>query len=187
MKQFRILAIGLLTTGLFFSSCSNDDKTPEHIHDHDSIHEVELTVSNADGTNPKTYSFEHGKDFGDKIELEKAKTYKFEITAFEAHKDGGHVNIIKHIIEEKDEHFIVYNTAGLDITLTREDDATTTRKDGNKLGIKTHVTGNKNASGIFMFELKHEPTSVDANANNQFGSATGGSTDVLAKFPMEIK
>ena len=81
--------------------------------------------------------------------------------------------------DEPDEHFFVYAINGLDMTFTR--DATdVVRADGNKLGYATNWVANTTGTGAITVQLFHESSSVDDS--NEFGTQSGGSTDVDITF-----
>ena len=188
MKKVQLLTFAFLTAALTLSSCSSDDDNPEHIHDHEGIEELVVTRTDADGSNPVEYIFEYGNAVGTDMNLSANTIYNFEITALNAHHDGEEENLIPEVIEAKDEHFFVFaKSNSLDFAaFSRTDDAVSTRTDGHELGIKFQVTTGNSSSGNFQVELKHQPTAVDANAQNGYGSATGGATDVLATYPVTI-
>lgn len=187
MKKISFINLTILSTIFLFLSCSNDD-TPAYIHDHEGIHEVIIQRTNLDGTNPIEYEFVEGNIMGDVITLTNGNTYNFEIIALNAHEEDGDHNLIQETIEAVEEHFFLYSKSNdLAIDLERTDDATSTRNDGTKIGVKTRITANAVSSGNLQFELKHQPTEVDDQANNNFGSSIGGATDLLAVFPVVVE
>ena len=188
MKAIKFLSLGLLTAGsLIFTSCNNDDdKRPEHVEDHEEISQVEVTVTPKSGEGVK-YVFNDGEQEGQKITLEEGVDYTFEVTALNAKHDDHYHNEIGEILEEKEEHFFVYQTNLTDYTFVREDTPSTTREDGSKLGLKVKLKVNKVQAGKYLsLELKHQPASVNPAANNGLGSVEGGATDISAKFPVEV-
>lgn len=189
MKKVQLLTFAFLTGAFTLSSCSNDDD-PEHIHDHEGIEEVVITRTNADGSNPVEYVFELGHSAGMQISMDANTVYHFEITELNTHESDGHEqNLITEMTEAKDEHFFVFQKSNtLDfVSFIRTDGAETTRTDGNKLGVKFEITTGNASSGNFQIELKHQATSVDADANNGYGSAVGGATDMLAAYPVTVQ
>lgn len=165
---------------LSFTACSDDDH-PEHIHDHEDIHGIELSVMQEDGSNLQTYSFHHGENVIDMILLQPNQSYIFEITALLVQHGTEMENHLHEIIEHKNEHIFLYQTTA-SLSLERIDDSSAIRSDGNPLGIKTRITTGSTSSGILQIELKHNSSNVSASANNNMGSAVGGATDLLATF-----
>ncbi|MXV37840.1 hypothetical protein GO491_03975 [Flavobacteriaceae bacterium Ap0902] len=189
MKKTKILS-AVCATAILFTGCSSDDDTPEHIHDNEEIHEFIITQTDADGNNPMEYIFVAGDAISDDvITLRPNSTYNFEVTGMMSHgANDEEENIVGEIIEEKEEHFFVYEkTSSVDFSLIRTDDASTTRADGTKIGKKVQITTNNTGSGNLTITLKHEPTSVDDSANNNFGSSVGGSSDVVATYSVNIE
>ncbi|MDO5510513.1 MAG: hypothetical protein Q4F57_07435 [Weeksellaceae bacterium] len=170
-----------------FSSvaCSNDDDHPAHIHDHDDIHELVIKISPEMGNQTETYSFHHDDQMGEMITLAPNTTYFLEISELNVQHNGNLENHLHEIIEHKDEHIFLYRSSA-PISLERIDDATTTRTDGNQLGVKTRITTGDTSAGFLEIELKHNASSVSATDNNNMGSAIGGATDLLARFGLSF-
>ncbi|MDO5608361.1 MAG: hypothetical protein Q4G08_07905 [Capnocytophaga sp.] len=173
----------LAATAVIIASCSKDD--PKHIHDHEGIHEVEISVAEVGGTaTPTTYDV-HAGEMGETISLSVGKTYEITIEALNNDK---HENILSEVIAEKDEHFFVYNTTLEGYTFTRIDESATTRTDGKKLGIKVRLTVSAAQSGKQLgIILKHQATAVSDTDNANLGSATGGATDLDVKFGVTVE
>lgn len=200
--QYNILSILLIT--ILFTSCSNDD-IPEHIHDHEGIHELVIERTDLNGENPVQYVFIAGNNLGETIFLTSGQTYNFEIIALngqnnhehdedhEEHDDnenheGEEHNILHETLEAVEEHFFLYaKSNSLSIELERTDAAESTRNDGTKIGVKTRITALANSTGNLQIELKHQPTEVNDQANNNFGSSVGGATDMMAVFPIVVE
>ncbi|MDG4946072.1 hypothetical protein NMK71_06570 [Weeksellaceae bacterium KMM 9713] len=199
---YNILSILLIT--FLFTSCSNDD-IPEHIHDHEGIHELVIERTDLNGENPVHYEFIAGNNLGETIYLTSGQTYNFEIIALngqdnhehdedqEEHDDhedheGDEHNILHETLEAVEEHFFLYaKSNSLNIDFERTDDAESTRNDGTKIGVKTRITALANSTGNLQIELKHQPTEVNDQANNNFGSSVGGATDMMAVFPIVVE
>jgi|GEM_PF-1006184 len=81
--------------------------------------------------------------------------------------------------EEPDEHFFIYTINGLDMTFARSTNDVV-RADGNKLGFETTWTANTAGTGDITIQLFHESESV--NDDNEFGTQTGGSTDINVTY-----
>lgn len=180
MKKFLNIMLVLFASLLIFS-CRNND-TPEDIHEHEEIEKVVLKLSDkADAANVQTINYIGGKADKDLV-LVKGKTYAAELDFFTKH-NGAYESMMSEIIDEKDQHFVTYEFAGVDVNILRSA-ADIVRKDGKKLGIKTEWAVNgAPASAKVNVKLFHAPTSVNDNApspNNQLGTVTGGEADVNA-------
>lgn len=205
MKSIQYNLFSLLLITILFTSCSNDD-IPEHIHDHEGIHELVIERTDLNGDNPIQYEFIAGNQLGEIIVMTPGQTYNFEIIALNAqgehghedHDDHGHDehhehdenvhNILHETLEAVEEHFFLYaKSNSLNIDFERTDDAESTRNDGTKIGVKTRITALANSTGNLQIELKHQPTEVNDQANNNFGSSVGGATDMMAVFPIEVE
>lgn len=81
--------------------------------------------------------------------------------------------------EEPDEHFFIYIVNGLDMTFMRSANDVV-RTDGNKLGYETNWTANTASTGNITIQLFHESETV--SDDNEFGTQTGGSTDIDITF-----
>lgn len=204
MKSIQYNLFSLLLITILFTSCSNDD-IPEHIHDHEGIHELVIERTDLNGENPVQYEFIAGNNLGETIYLNSGHTYNFEIIALngednhdhdedhEEHDDhedheGDEHNILHETLEAVEEHFFLYaKSNSLNIDFERTDDAVSTRNDGTKIGVKTRITALANSTGNLQIELKHQPTEVNDQANNNFGSSVGGATDMMAVFPIVVE
>lgn len=205
MKSIQYNLFSLLLITILFTSCSNDD-IPEHIHDHEGIHELVIERTDLNGDNPIQYEFIAGNQLGETIVMTPGQTYNFEIIALNAqgehghedHDDHGHDehhehdenvhNILHETLEAVEEHFFLYaKSNSLSIELERTDAAESTRNDGTKIGVKTRITALANSTGNLQIELKHQPTEVNDQANNNFGSSVGGATDMMAVFPIVVE
>lgn len=185
MKNLFKLFLVLFASLLVFSC--RDNGAPEDIHEHEGIEKLTVTLKEeGNASNTQVISYIGG--VADKnIVLENGKTYNVSLDFFHAHDDH-YDSILSEIVADKDEHFITYEFAGVEVNVTRA--ATDeVRTDGNKLGLKTVwtvATAPSNAKvGI---KLYHKPTTVNQNSpseTNQQGSVTGGETDLNALITIE--
>ncbi|WBV61655.1 hypothetical protein PFY12_05905 [Chryseobacterium camelliae] len=178
MKKFINITLVLFAAFLVFS-CRNDNDIPEDIHEHDEIGKVVLKLTNkADATDVQTLDIIGGAAAGH-LHVHAGDTYLAELDFQIAH--GDHYDSSDEIIEERDQHFIVYNPADADIVVLRGANDVV-RTDGNKLGLKTEWTINSVQSiGKMNIKLIHGPVSVNQNypsASNQLGQTVGGESDV---------
>lgn len=133
------------------------------------------------------YNYSMGAGGAQPIKLQDGKTYEV-IAEFK----NGNEDATSEIKYAKDEHFLVFNFPNSDISLTRTDDASSTRADGKRLGLKTEWIVNKaiknpSVTSQLIFTLYHEPASVteDSQVNGNgiiFGTQVGGETDAQANY-----
>ncbi|RMZ59234.1 hypothetical protein D1632_06175 [Chryseobacterium nematophagum] len=133
------------------------------------------------------YNYSMGAGGAPTIPLQDGKTYEV-IAEFK----NGNEDVTQEIIDAKNEHFLIFNFPNSDISLTRTDDATSTRGDGKRVGLRTEWVVNKakknpSATSQLIFTLYHEPASVteDSQTNGNgiiFGTQVGGETDAQASY-----
>ena len=171
----------ILFVSVAIISCRGDE-VPQDIHEHEEIEKVTLTITDKGNTaNVQTINYIGG--VADKsITLQKGKSYTVSLDFFHKHDDHYH-SMLDEIIEEKNQHFITYEFAGVSANVIRIADDVS-RNDGKKLGVKTEwsVVSAPSAAKVNI-KLYHGPTSVDdkfPSADNQLGKAMGGDSDVNA-------
>lgn len=178
MKTYiKILAV--LFTSFIILSCSRDE-VPEDIHEHEEIEKVVLTVIDKNDTLNEQIVNIIGGEATPNLNLQNGKTYLVSLDFQVKHDDHYH-SANDEIIEEKDEHFVLFNFIGVDAKVIRGNNDVV-RTDGKKLGLKTEWTiqGSPNNSKVHII-LNHGASSVQDNypsASNQLGSAVGGESDV---------
>lgn len=204
MKNVKIILSSLLVGSLLLVTSCSDDDTPEQGHHHDEPTLVEVTVAETGGAET-IYEFHVGEhDHDDKtsegkeddheeIILSPNSEYSVSIRFLNDEDPNNIEDITVEVLEEKDEHFIVFSKeASLDLSITRTDDATSTRADGHKIGLSTDwSTGAASAESHIELKLYHEPedVSTDVTGNgNDFGSVAAGSeTDVDIEIVVAIE
>lgn len=163
----------------FLASCRHDS-IPEDIHEHEEVELVNLElIEKGNETNKQLIQYIGGK--ADKaIALEAGKTYDVKLDFLHAHDDHFH-SMLEEIVEEKDEHFITYSFAGVELELVRTG-TDVVRTDGQRLGVNTEwKILSKSGEGKVAIQLYHGSSSVEANVPSeklQLGKVTGGSADV---------
>ncbi len=178
-KAIKYLAAGLFAISL--SSCRNND-VPEDIHEHEEVNKVVLTVSENGTNNTQMVSYQTGSTTTIPLKLENGKTYTTDVKFYGLH-DGKTEDMTPEIIKERDEHFLEFQFAGVNVEVTRNLDDVVRNMDGKKLGLKTTWTVTSAPSNaLAIVKLIHAATSVDDKANNGLGSHVGGETDVEVKF-----
>lgn len=194
MKVFNTKNIFTLLAVLFIAvtvvSCQRDGSAAE-----DDIPQEDLTniilkvrdISPGSTAAAIPYNYSMGAGGSPSIKLEDGKTYEV-IAEFR----NGNDDATKEIRDAKDEHFLIFNFPNSDISLTRTDDASSTRADGKRVGLRTEWVVNKakknpSATSQLIFTLYHEPASVteDSNVSGNgvvFGTQVGGETDAQANY-----
>lgn len=184
-KNITNITLVLFTALLVFSCRSNDD-IPEDIHEHEEIEKMVVTITNKnDASDIQIINYIGG--VADKhIHVHSGDVYAVELDFQVKHDDHYH-SVNDEIIEEKDEHFILYNFAGADVTVKRAADDIV-RTDGKKIGLKTEwIINNTTSTGKVNIKLNHGASSVNDNypsTGNQLGSVTGGESDIDATIDL---
>lgn len=178
----RFALIAIISLSVF--SCRNNEDVPEDIHEHEEANKITLTLTENGSANTQTVIYQTGSGAGKALMLENGKTYTAEVKFYHAHGTAQE-DLTPEIITEKDEHFLEYAFAGVNIEITR---GTTdiTRTDGKKLGLKsqwkvTSAPSNAKAN----IKLIHGASSVDDTASNGGGKHTGGETDIDVTFDVK--
>ena len=190
-SKFFINTCLCLTLALSFTSCSDDDDTPEAVDDEEAITGLVLTFTNQDD-DTDTVVLTWDDENLDEVIDDGEQTVEGEFTA-----DGVYDAVIElfagdedfleeDILEDQaaiDAHFFVYDT-DLDFSMVRSDDDYT-RSDDYDLGVLTTWTaGATTGSGYISIALFHESPSVDDS--DGFGDAEGTDTDIDISFDVEI-
>jgi len=181
-----------LILGLFFAvslsltSCNRSDDEADDLPQEE-LSDVLLRVTDVATGTPVVYDYQVNSTTNPNVKLINGHTYNVEVIFKNGDEDA-----TQEIKDAKDEHFLVYNFPNSDITLTRTDDASSTRGDGNRVGLKTKWVVNtavKNASAPsqLVLTLFHEPVTVSetsASSGNGviYGTHTGGETDAQANY-----
>ncbi|GAA4150902.1 hypothetical protein GCM10022217_04290 [Chryseobacterium ginsenosidimutans] len=191
MKVFNTKNIIKLLAVLFITitvvSCQRDGSAAEDDLPQEDLTNIILNVKDVAAGTVKTYNYSMGAGGAQAIQLQDGKTY--QVTA---EFKNGNEDATQEIRDAKDEHFLVFNFPNSDIVLTRTDDASSTRADGKRVGLKTEWVVNKAiknpaATSQLIFTLYHEPATVseDSEASGNgivFGKQTGGETDAQANY-----
>ncbi len=162
---------------ILFNSC-NDISDIEPVNEEEVISKIVLEITNLSNNQTQTYYYQQDIDIPT-ILLNNNTLYKMNITFWNYSE-----SINAEIIEEKNDHFIVYQPNNLTISLQRTNEDIV-RDDGKKLGIFTEIQTQNAINGLLAIRLIHLPESVDDS--DGFGTVSGGETDVEIAFPTIIQ
>jgi len=172
-----ILAALFILFGL--TACNRDDDPKDDLPQEEMTNVI-LKVTDDAGTTVD-YNYIIGGSSAPVIKLTDGKTYNVEAVFMNGSED-----VTDEIRDAKDEHFLIYDFPKSEVTLTREDPASSTRADGAKVGLYTKWTVTKavkSSSPVVKVTLIHEPASVnEAQNGTAWGSVTGGETDAEVTY-----
>ena len=167
---------------IFSIRCSRADENEDVLSQED-ISNIILNVKNDATGISQSYDYTLNSATNPEIKLTDGATYTIN-----AIFKNGNEDETESIKAAKNEHFIIYDFQGSQVTLTREDDETSTRSDGAKVGLITKWTvikAKKSPSPKLILTLIHDATSVsEAQNGTAFGSVEGGETDAMATFSL---
>lgn len=176
----------LLFLSLTLVSCHRDDDETDDLPQEE-LSDILLVVEDLNDGTSKSYDYQINGSSIPKIVLTDGHTYEVEAKFLNGEEDA-----TEEIREAKDEHFLTYNFPNSDIVLAREDDASTTRADGSKVGVKTKwivnkAVNNTSADAQLILTLYHESVSVSEESQNSgngtvYGIQSGGETDAQAQY-----
>jgi len=181
-----ILGLLFLAVSLSLTSCNRSDDEADDLPQEE-LSDVLLRVTDEATGTAVVYDYQVNSTTNPNVKLVNGHTYNVEVIFKNGDEDA-----TQEIKDAKDEHFLVYNFPNSDITLTRTDDANSTRKDGSRVGLKTKwvvntAVKNASASSQLVLTLFHEPVTVsEASAVSGngviYGTHTGGETDAQANY-----
>ncbi|MGE8534561.1 MAG: hypothetical protein ACN6OJ_08255 [Chryseobacterium sp.] len=181
-----VLGLLFLAVSLSLTSCNRSDDEADDLPQEE-LSDVLLKVTDVATGTPVVYDYQVNSTTNPNVKLINGHTYNVEVIFKNGDEDA-----TQEIKDAKDEHFLVYNFPNSDITLTRTDDASSTRGDGGRVGLKTKWVVNtavKNTSvpSQLVLTLFHEPVTVsEASAVSGngviYGTHTGGETDAQANY-----
>ncbi|MFP7655975.1 MULTISPECIES: hypothetical protein [Chryseobacterium] len=182
-----IKLIGILFIAVSIVSCQRDNSAEEDDLPQEDLTNIILLVKDVATQVTVPYNYSVGAGGAQSIKLENGKTYEVEVQFKNGNEDA-----TQEIKDAKDEHFLVYNFPNSDLTLTRTDDASSTRGDGKHVGLKTKwvvtkAVKNASAQSQLILTLYHEPATVSEASSVSgngivYGAQTGGETDAQATY-----
>lgn len=175
-----------LLSAMSIISCNRADDTADDLPQEEISNVVLVVKDEATGAS-KFYDYQINGSKNPEIQLTNGHSYEVSVNFM-----NGAENTNSEIAAAKDEHFLIYNFPNSDIALTRTDDASTTRKDGAHVGMKTkwvvnQAVKNTAAPATLILTLYHQSKTVTetvtTSGNNVFyGGQTGGNTDAVATY-----
>ncbi|UKB80550.1 hypothetical protein [Chryseobacterium sp. MEBOG07] len=182
------LILGLLffAVSLSLTSCNRSDDEADDLPQEE-LSDVLLRVTDQATGTPVVYDYQVNSTTNPNVKLINGHTYNVEVIFKNGNEDA-----TQEIRDAKNEHFLVYNFPNSDITLTRTDDASSTRADGNRVGLKTKwvvntAVKNTAAASQLVLTLFHQPVTVSETSSVSgngvvYGTHTGGETDAQANY-----
>lgn len=186
MRKFLNFAV-LFAVFMVVFSCRKSGAVPEDTHEHEEISRVILKLTKiSDGTSQTVICTDGVASAG--LILDNGESYEAELSFLAKHGNHYH-EVNSEIIKEKDEHFISFEFAGIDMLLGRSAQGDV-RTDGNIVGLKSSwVVGSAPATDAKVgIKLYHQPKNVKQDSPSvaqQFGAVTGGSVDVDIKIDIK--
>jgi hypothetical protein len=181
------LVLGLfLATSLSLTSCHRSDDESDDLPQEE-LSDVLLKVTDKATGALVLYDYQVNSTTNPNVKLVNGHTYDVEVIF-----KNGNDDATEEIRQAKNEHFLVYNFPNSDITLTRTDDQSSTRDDGNHVGLKTRwvvntAVKNTAATSQLVLTLFHQPVTVSEASSVSgngvvYGTHTGGETDAQANY-----
>ncbi len=171
----------LIFLGVAVFSCQRDDDAGEDDLPQEELTNIILNVKDLSTDETISYNYSIGAGNEPVIKLTDGKSYEVETVYMNGDED-----VTEEIREAKDEHFMIFDFPKSIINLTREDDESSTREDGKKVGLVTKwevIKVVNSSSPLVKLTLIHEPASVNESQNGTaWGRVIGGETDAEAIF-----
>jgi len=181
-----ITGLLLLSASFSITSCNRSDDEADDLPQEE-LSDVLLRVTDEATGTSVVYDYQVNSTTNPNVQVANGHTYNVEVIFKNGDEDA-----TQEIKDAKNEHFLVYNFPNSDITLTRTDDASSTREGGIRVGLKTKWVVNtavKNASAPaqLVLTLFHEPVTVSEASSVSgngvvYGAHTGGETDAQANY-----
>ncbi len=178
--QYALKIFFTLLASTVIYSCSKSDDDPEEVNEQEVINRVSIVLS--DGSNSQTVTWNEGST-PPAITLDVDKTYTASIYFYDASDPTDVEDITEEVIEEVDEHFILWEIAGLSDFLITSAPTDYAGSDGIPINLITEWGTGGAESGNIKVTLIHEP----ANKTGTTRSSIGGETDIELTFPTTVQ
>ena len=178
--QYALKIFFTLLASTIIYSCSKGDDDPEEVNEEEVINRVSIVL--ADGSNSQTVTWNEGST-PPAITLDVDKTYTASIYFYDASDPTDVEDITEEVIEEVDEHFVLWEIAGLSDFLITSAPTDYAGSDGIPINLITEWATGGAESGNIKVTLIHEPT----NKTGTTRSSIGGETDIELTFPTTVQ
>lgn len=183
-NKFIKLTFFFLVMMMASTACNREGELEDDFPQEDVSNALLLIKDLADGSSA-VYNFQINGSNLPNIKLKDGHEYLVQISL----KNGAE-DVTDEIKDAKDEHFFTFDFPNSDIVLSREDDASSTRADGHKVGLITKWKVNtavKSGTAQVVVTLFHESLSVSEQAQpsgngSVFGTSVGGETDLKVNY-----
>tara|TARA_Y100001980_G_scaffold9813_1_gene2607 strand:+ start:759 stop:1325 length:567 start_codon:yes stop_codon:yes gene_type:complete len=179
-SKYALKILFTLLSSTVIYSCSKSDDEPEEVNEQEVINRVSIVL--AEGSNSQTITWNEGST-PPAIILDVDKVYTASIYFYDASDPTDVEDITEEVIEEADEHFVLWEIAGLsDITITSASNDVS-GSDGIGINLVTDWSTGGAESGNIKVTLIHEPTTKSGTNRASFG----GETDIELTFPTTVQ
>ncbi len=178
--QYALKIFFTLLASTVIYSCSKSDDDPEEVNEQEVINRVSIVLS--DGSTTQTVTWNEGST-PPAITLDVDKTYTASIYFYDASNPTDVEDITEEVIEEVDEHYVLWEIAGLSDFLITSAPTDYAGSDGIPINLVTEWATGGADSGNIKVTLIHEP----ANKTGTTRSSIGGETDIELTFPTTVQ
>ncbi len=178
--QYALKIFFTLLASTVIYSCSKGDDDPEEVNEQEVINRVSIVLS--EGSNSQTVTWNEGST-PPAITLDVDKTYTASIYFYDASDPTDVEDITEEVIEEVDEHYCLWEIAGLSDFLITSAPTDYAGSDGIPINLVTEWATGGAESGNIKVTLIHEP----ANKTGTTRSSIGGETDIELTFPTTVQ
>tara|TARA_B100001250_G_scaffold407237_1_gene427660 strand:+ start:679 stop:1245 length:567 start_codon:yes stop_codon:yes gene_type:complete len=179
-SQYALKIFFTLLASTVIYSCSKSDDEPEEVNEQEVINRVKIVLT--EGSTSQEVTWNEGST-PPAITLDVDKVYTASIYFYDASDPTAVEDITLEVIEEVDEHYCLWEIAGLsDFTITS---ASTdySGSDGIPINLVTDWSTGGAESGNIKVTLIHEPTTKSGTNRASFG----GETDIELTFPTTVQ
>ena len=184
MKTVKLLSLSVLTA-LSFTSCTDNDDTPDLVNEEEVITTLIVTLTPDNDSEIITLQTQDLDGDGPNMPEVTVSGNLAADTIYEAsivllnETESPAEDITEEVEEESDEHQFFY-TIGTGLDATTE--YTNFDTNGDPLGTTFTLTTGAASSGALTFTLRHEPTKPNTDIEE-----AGGETDISATFSLIIE
>ncbi|MAR43524.1 MAG: hypothetical protein CMC48_05470 [Flavobacteriaceae bacterium] len=178
--QYALKIFFTLLASTVIYSCSKSDDEPEEVNEQEVINRVSIVLS--EGSNSQTVTWNEGST-PPAITLDVDKVYTASIYFYDASDPTDVEDITLEIIEEVDEHYCLWEIAGLSNLTITSASTDYAGSDGIPINLVTDWSTGGAESGNIKVTLIHEPTTKSGTNRASFG----GETDIELTFPTTVQ